>query len=66
MRFDGEITINGFENKSIEAKRILGYVPEIPAVYDLLTVWEHLEFIARAYGMEDGWQSYAEEIFKKI
>ncbi len=66
LRFDGEITINGFENKSIEAKRILGYVPEIPAVYDLLTVWEHLEFISRAYGMEDGWQSYAEEILRRF
>ena len=60
LRFDGEITINGYENKSIEAKRLLGYIPEMPAVYDLLTIWEHLEFIARAYEMEDGWQNYAE------
>ena len=31
----------------------LGYVPEIPAAYDLLTVKEHLEFIRRAYKVED-------------
>lgn len=66
LRFDGEITINGYENKSIEAKRLLGYIPEMPAVYDLLTIWEHLEFIARAYEMEDGWQNYAEELLKRF
>ena len=38
-----------YDNKSIEAKQLLGYVPEMPAVYDLLTVEEHLEFIARAF-----------------
>lgn len=49
LRFDGKITINGLPNKSVAAKRMIGYVPEVPAVYDLLTVGEHMEFIARAY-----------------
>lgn len=53
LRFEGAITLDGFPNKSLEAKRLLGYIPEIPAVYDLLTVAEHLEFIRRAYRMED-------------
>ncbi|MFA5340650.1 MAG: ABC transporter ATP-binding protein [Clostridia bacterium] len=53
LRFKGEIKIDGNDNKSIEAKRLLGYVPEMPAVYDLLTVEEHLEFIARAYRTKD-------------
>lgn len=53
LRFKGEISIDGYENKSIEAKRLLGYIPEMPAIYDLLTVGEHLEFIRRAYRMED-------------
>jgi ABC-type multidrug transport system ATPase subunit len=53
LRFKGEISIDGYENKSIEAKRLLGYIPEMPAIYDLLTVSEHLEFIRRAYRMED-------------
>ncbi|MDD6273608.1 MAG: ABC transporter ATP-binding protein [Clostridiaceae bacterium] len=53
LRFQGSITLNGFDNKSLEAKRLLGYIPEMPAVYDLLTVSEHLEFIRRAYRMED-------------
>ncbi len=53
LRFDGNIETEGFSNKSTEAKALLGYVPEIPAVYDMLTVSEHIEFIKRAYKIED-------------
>lgn len=52
LRFEGSISIQGYDNKSLDAKRALGYVPEMPAVYELLTVREHMEFITRAYGME--------------
>lgn len=65
LRFEGEIDICGFKNKSSEAKRLLGYVPEMPAVYDLLTVWEHLEFIAKAYSLND-WKPYAEELLTRL
>jgi len=51
LRFDGSITVAGHPNTSIEAKRLLGYVPEMPALYDSLTVAEHLEFMRRAYRM---------------
>ncbi len=53
LRFEGKIELCSFDNKSVEAKKRLGYVPEIPAAYDLLTVKEHLEFIRRAYKVED-------------
>ena len=49
MNFEGSITVNGADCKSIEAKRLIGYVPETPALYDYLTVEEHLEFIERSY-----------------
>lgn len=56
LRFKGEIKICGFDNKSLDAKRLLGYIPELPAVYDTLTVSEHMEFIRRAWRLEDdGW-----------
>ncbi len=56
LRFKGEISICGHGNKTLEAKSRLGYIPEMPALYDLLTVGEHLEFIRRAWRMEDdGW-----------
>ncbi|MBO4637477.1 MAG: ABC transporter ATP-binding protein [Clostridiales bacterium] len=53
LRYQGDIEINGIPNKALEAKRQLGYIPEIPALYDTLTVEEHLEFIRRAYKVED-------------
>ena len=53
LRYNGTIEINGVDNRSIEAKRQIGYIPEIPALYDTLTVAEHMEFIRRAYKVED-------------
>ena len=53
LRFSGEVTLNGYMNKTLEAKSLIGYIPEMPAVYDMLTVGEHLEFILRAYQMDD-------------
>ncbi len=65
LRFDGDIEVCGHNNKSIEAKKILGYVPEIPAPFELLTVWEHMEFIARAYNLS-GWENRAEELMARL
>ena len=65
LHFDGSITVCGFPNKSLEAKRLLGYVPEMPAVYDLLTVAEHLEFIARAYSLSD-WKERADSLLSRF
>ena len=49
LRYQGNITVNGLPKKSPEARRLVGYIPEIPALYPNLTVSEHLEFLARAY-----------------
>lgn len=65
LRFEGEIEICGYNNKSLDAKRILGYIPEIPAPFELLTVWEHMEFIARAYRLEN-WQERAEALIRRM
>lgn len=53
LRYSGNITMDGYSNKSLEAKQIFGYIPETPALYEMLTVYEHLEFIARAYEIHD-------------
>jgi len=66
LRFKGAVTIAGFDNRTLQAKRLLGYVPEFPALYAMLTVWEHLEFIARAYRLEDDWKEYAEELMRRF
>ena len=64
LRFTGRIEINGRENTSLEAKAQLGYIPEMPAVYDLLTVEEHLEFIRRAYKVED--EAYTNQLLERL
>jgi ABC-2 type transport system ATP-binding protein len=55
----GNITIGGHDHLSIEAKKLFSYIPETPQVYDLLSVKEHLQFIAQAYHVEN-WQEKAE------
>ena len=53
LKYEGAITVNGIPNKTSEARRVLGYIPEMPSLYPTLTVTEHMEFIARAYKMTD-------------
>lgn len=64
LRYTGDIEINGYNNKSIEAKRLFGYIPELPALYDTLTVGEHFEFIRRAYKVEKS--DYTDELIKRF
>ena len=52
VRYNGEIRIQGRDSKTLEAKREFAYVPELPSMYEALTVREHMEFIRRAYGLE--------------
>ena len=66
LRYDGSITVDGHDNRSIEAKRSLGYVPEIPTPYPMLTVDEHLEFIAKAYRLPEGWREQADGLLRRF
>ncbi len=65
LRYSGEIKVQGIHNKSVESKKLLGYVPEIPALYPNLTVAEHMEFIARAYKLRD-YKPYIDELFDRF
>lgn len=65
LRYRGEIRVNGLLNKSVEAKKLVGYVPEIPSLYPNLTVSEHMEFLARAYRLTD-YKAYAEELLTRF
>jgi len=65
LRYSGTIAVDGVLNKTSEAKRLLGYVPEMPSLYPNLTVSEHVEFIARAYKLTD-YKEYAEELFERF
>lgn len=65
LRYEGNILIGGIPNKTVEAKRIFGYVPEMPSLYPNLTVNEHIEFIARAYKLSD-YRTYADELLDRF
>ena len=49
LRFEGGIGIQGMSSRTLEAKQVFAYVPEIPALFDALTVREHIEYIRKAY-----------------
>ena len=51
----GRLSIAGHDvvNDPIAAKRELAYIPDDPKLFDALTVWEHLEFIASAYRVDN-------------
>src|SRR5665647_1134748 len=63
LKYDGYIEICGHKNKGIAAKKLFAYVPEVSAMFDLLTIYEHIEYIAAAYGIED-YKERAEELLK--
>lgn len=65
LRFHGSILVCGVPNKKAEARRVFGYVPELPALFPLLTVWEHVEFISRAYQLQN-WRERAEALLDRM
>ncbi len=66
LRFAGSVSIGGHDRRSLEAKRLLGYVPEIPSPYPMLTVDEHLQFIAKAYRLEGDWRERADALLRRF
>ena len=65
LRYSGQIRVDKFDNREVEAKRIVGYIPEMPSLYPNLTVSEHMEFVARAYRLTD-YKDYADELFERF
>jgi ABC-2 type transport system ATP-binding protein len=63
----GHILLNGHDvsDDPVAAKRALAFVPEVPNPYEMLTVMEHLRFVAAAYGMEEE-LVHAEEILTRL
>ena len=63
----GTVEIAGFdvERQPIEAKRRLGLIPDEPQLFSTLTVWEHLDFTARVFGVRD-WKPAAERLLAEL
>jgi len=59
IRFEGK-TLGG------DRGRTISLIPETPEVYAMLTVWEHLAFVARSAGLAAGWEDRALELLARF
>lgn len=65
LNHEGDIYINGDINTTLTAKKSFGYIPEVPVLYDNLTIEEHIHFIGKAYKI-DNYMEYADELLTKF
>jgi ABC-2 type transport system ATP-binding protein len=63
----GTVRVAGYDvvREPVQAKRRLALVPDEPALFSSLTVWEHLEFTARIYGVRD-WRDDAAALLEEM
>jgi ABC-2 type transport system ATP-binding protein len=61
----GTIAICGHDAGSLPARSALAYVADNPIFYDDLSVWEHLELVARLHGVAD-WQQRAADLLGQV
>jgi ABC-2 type transport system ATP-binding protein len=64
---EGRITIQGLDlaRDEVRAKSHLAWVPDDPQPFETLTVFEHLEFTAALYRVED-WRERAERLLARF
>jgi ABC-2 type transport system ATP-binding protein len=62
---DGTVQIGRHAAGSQEARRLLSWLSDTPTFYDDLSLWEHLEFVARLHGVDD-WQTAAEQLLSQV
>lgn len=49
-----------------ERTRSMALIQETPEVYDMLTVWEHMVFVARSCGIDGEWPTRAERLLERL
>ena len=59
IRFDGRV-LGG------DRGRLISLIPETPEVYPMLTVWEHLAFVARSACLPSGWEERGHELLARF
>ena len=61
----GRVTVGGHPAGSLEARALLAYVPDTPALYDDLSLDEHLEYVARLHGV-NAWEDRGAELLDRL
>lgn len=65
LRHEGTVRMDGKALKDPAQTKKVTYVPELPRLYPLLTVGEHMNFIARAFSLR-GWEDRAQEYLDRF
>ncbi|HKU66343.1 MAG TPA: ABC transporter ATP-binding protein [Candidatus Baltobacteraceae bacterium] len=61
----GSFAWDGIELDSARGQTI-ALIPETPDVYPMLTVWEHMVFVAKSCRLADGWELRAQELLARF
>jgi len=61
----GQIALQG-KPLGPERTRAMALIQETPEVYDMLTVWEHMVFVARSCGVKGAWPLRAEQLLERL
>lgn len=64
----GQIVVGGYDlaRQEQQAKRLMAFIPEVPNPYDLLTVREHIQFVAMCYGTLDTFHQRINDLLERF
>jgi ABC-2 type transport system ATP-binding protein len=65
---DGRVLIDGFDvrTRTLAAKRVTGYCPDVGGLVPRATPWEHLQLSARLRRLPAGWEARARELLERF
>jgi ABC-type multidrug transport system ATPase subunit len=61
----GTVNICGHESGSLHARASLSYIADQPTFYDDLTLWEHMEYVARLHQAAE-WEQVAADLLDHL
>ena len=61
----GDVSVFDHPAGSLAARSILSYIADNPTFYDDLSMWQHLEYVARLHGV-DNWEQYAADLLDHL
>jgi ABC-type multidrug transport system ATPase subunit len=61
----GSSTVDGHATGSQDARRSLSWLSDSPTFYDDLSLWEHLEYVARLHGVTD-WEERSDDLLARL
>jgi ABC-type multidrug transport system ATPase subunit len=60
------VLLDGKDATPLDRRRTIALIPETPEAFPMLTVWEHMLYVARASKLPDGWQPEANALLERL